>query len=247
MDNHMFQDVVFHQKKCNIAFSKLLLMSSTPVPFNNSWFVDLTDSQRELIFEHSNLLQFKKDETIIKQGFMADHILYLEKGMAKLSVDDQQRSTVFKIMASNSFIGLMCSFVKRNFDFSAVAIEPSVVRLIDRTIFEQMIRENGQFAVRIVQLMSLMTNKIVHDLVHLSHKNADGAICTILLELASVYKSNSFQMPFSRIELANTVGYSKESVIGCLSSLQKEKIIEVSGKNINIVDYKRLEIIAKNG
>ncbi len=222
-------------------------MTNTPPGKSSTWFVDLTPVQRKLIYKHSNLLHFKKDETIIKQGFMADHILYLEEGMAKLSVEDKNRSTVFKIIASNSFIGLMCSFVKRNFDFSAVAIQPSTVRLIDRVIFEQMIRENGNFAVRIVQLMSLMTNKIVHDLVYLSHKNADGAICTVLMELASVFKSNSFQMPFSRVELASTVGYSKESVIGCLSSLQKEKIIDISGKKVEILDSQRLEIIAKNG
>lgn len=222
-------------------------MTNIPAVKNNAWFVDLSPAQQKLIFEHSNLLQFKKDETIIKQGFMADRILYLEEGMAKLSIEDQQRSTVFKIIANDSFIGLMCSFVKRNFNFSAVAIQPCTVRLIDRAIFEQMIRENGKFAVHIVQLMSLMTNKIVHDLIHLSHKNVDGAVCTILTELAAVFKSNTFLLPFSRIELANTVGYSKESVIGCLSSLQKERIIDVSGKKIEILDSHRLKIIAKNG
>ncbi|MCK9451837.1 MAG: Crp/Fnr family transcriptional regulator [Bacteroidales bacterium] len=222
-------------------------MTNIPAVKNNSWFVDLSTAQQELIFEHSTLLQFKKDETIIKQGFMADRILYLEEGMAKLSVEDRQRSTVFKIIANDTFIGLMCSFVKRNFDFSAIAIQASTVRLIDRSIFEQMIRENGKFAVHIVQLMSLMTNKIVHDLVNLSHKNVDGAVCTVLTELASIFKSNTFLMPFSRVELANTVGYSKESVIGCLTSLQKEKIIKASGKKIEILDMNRLQVIAKNG
>jgi len=222
-------------------------MTNIPAVKNNSWFVDLSPAQQELIFEHSTLLRFKKDETIIKQGFMADRILYLEEGMAKLSVEDRQRSTVFKIIADNTFIGLMCSFVKRNFDFSAIAIQACTVRLIDRSIFEQMIRENGKFAVHIVQLMSLMTNKIVHDLVNLSHKNVDGAVCTVLTELASIFKSNTFLMPFSRVELANTVGYSKESVIGCLTSLQKEKIINASGKKIEILDMNRLQVIAKNG
>ncbi|MDY0076872.1 MAG: Crp/Fnr family transcriptional regulator [Bacteroidales bacterium] len=222
-------------------------MTNIPAVKNNSWFVDLSPAQQELIFEHSTLLQFKKDETIIKQGFMADRILYLEEGMAKLSVEDRQRSTVFKIIADDTFIGLMCSFVKRNFDFSAIAIQACTVRLIDRSIFEQMIRENGKFAVHVVQLMSLMTNKIVHDLVNLSHKNVDGAVCTVLTELASIFKSNTFLMPFSRVELANTVGYSKESVIGCLTSLQKEKIINASGKKIEILDMNRLQVIAKNG
>lgn len=222
-------------------------MTNTPAVKNKSWFTVLSPAQQELIFEHSTLLQFKKDETIIKQGFMADRILYLEEGMAKLSIEDRQRSTVFKIIANDTFIGLMCSFVKRNFDFTAGAIQACTVRLIDRAIFEQMIRENGKFAVHIVQLMSLMTNKIVHDLVNLSHKNVDGAVCTILTDLASVFKSNTFLLPFNRVELANTVGYSKESVIGCLSSLQKEKIINVSGKKIEILDMHRLQIIAKNG
>ncbi len=211
------------------------------------WHHSLTEEQKDQLFEHSYVLQFKKDETIIKQGVTAGHILFLEQGMAKLSVEDEQRSTVFKIIADDSFIGLMCSFVKRSFDFSAVAINPSSVRLIDRAVFEQTIRENGDYAVHIVQLMSLMTNKIVHDLVYLSHKNADGAISTVLMELSSVFKSNEFQMPFSRIELADTVGYSKESVISCLSSLQKDGIIKVSGKSIEILDSKRLELIARNG
>ena len=211
------------------------------------WSSTLSEEERDLVLENSTLVTFKKNETIIKQGYMADNILYLEKGLAKLSVDDNNRSTVFKIVADGTFVGLMCSFVKRTVDFSAVAINPSTIRLIDRDIFEGLIRNNGEFAVSIICQMSVMTNKIVHDLIYLSHKHADGAICTILMELSIIFKSNSFQMPFTRIELANTVGYSKESVINCLSSLQRENIIKTSGKNIEIIDPERLEIIARNG
>jgi CRP-like cAMP-binding protein len=214
---------------------------------SNYWLSALSNEEKDLVLENSTIVSFKKGETIIKQGYMADNILYLEEGMAKLSVEDNNRSTVFKIVADGTFVGLMCSFVKRTVDFSAVAIYPSTIRLIDRDIFERLIRENGEFAVSIVCQMSAMTNKIVHDLIYLSHKNADGAICTILMELSSIFKSNSFQMPFSRIELADTVGYSKESVISCLSSLQRENIIKASGKNIEIIDPERLEIIARNG
>jgi CRP/FNR family transcriptional regulator len=167
--------------------------------------------------------------------------------MVKLIIEDDERSTAFKILSDNTFIGLMCAFVKRSFDFSAVAITPSKVRLINRSVFEDAIRDNGDFAVYIVQLMSLMTNKLVRDLIHLSHKNADGAICTVLLELASVFKSNKFQMPFSRVELAHTVGYSKESVISCLSSLQRDGVLIASGKSIEILDMKRLETISRFG
>ncbi|MFW5757806.1 MAG: Crp/Fnr family transcriptional regulator [Bacteroidota bacterium] len=222
----------------------MAVKDDTAVPV---WVNPLSTEERDLIFEHSNLLYFKKKETIIKQGYTAGHILYMESGMAKLSIENHERSTVFKIISDNTFIGLMCSFVKRSFDFSAVAITPSRVRLIDRAVFEQLIRENGDFAVNIVELMSLMTNKIVHDLIHLSHKNVDGAICTVLMELTNIFNSTEFQMPFSRVELADTIGYSRESVISSLSSLQRDNILSVSGKNIHILDPERLKIIARNG
>ncbi|HSH52730.1 MAG TPA: Crp/Fnr family transcriptional regulator [Bacteroidales bacterium] len=214
---------------------------------HKTWYDYLTNEQHKLLINNSQFVNFNKGETIIKQGIAANNILYLEQGLVKLMVEKEKRSTAFKILSDNTFIGLMCAFVKRSFDFSAVAITPSQVRLINRSDFEEAIRSNGDFAVYITQQMSLMTNKVVHDLIQLSHKNADGAICTVLTELASIFKSHKFQMPFSRVELANIVGYSKESVISCLSSLQRDGVIIASGKFIEILDMKRLEIISRHG
>lgn len=211
------------------------------------WDDELTAAQKQLVEEHSTILEFSPNETIIKQGIAASHILYLESGMVKLSISQQQRQTIFKIVPAQSFIGIMCSFVKKCFDFSAVAIKTCRVRLIDRNIFEQLIRENGNFAVRMVELMSLSTNKIVHDLVNLSQKNVDGALSTILLDLGRILKSRCYQIPFTRQELADIIGYSKESVINSMSSLQRDGIIRVSAKNLEIIDEERLERIGRHG
>ena len=213
----------------------------------NSWYSYLDEYNRNQILSTSTVVDYNKGETIIKQGVAAGHITFLEKGMVKLTSSNKKRTSTFKIIADNTFIGLMCAFVKKRFDFSAIAIVPSTVRMIDRKLFEEAIRTNGDFAVYIVNEMSLTTNKIVTELIQLSQKNADGAICTILLELATVFNSNTFQVPFNRTEFADTVGYSKESVITCLSSLQQEGIIRVSGKTVEIIDMSRLETIATYG
>ncbi len=215
--------------------------------YNARWTEHLTVEQRQLVLDRSIVVDFSPGETIIKQGVAASHILYLESGMAKLSVSDKERSTTFKIVPGEAFIGIMCSFVKRSFDFSAVAIKPCRVRMVDRDVFEDIIRHNGEFAVQMVQLMSLTTNKIVRDLIYLSHKQADGALCTILMELAEIFGSSRFQLPFTRVELADTIGYSKESVIHSLSALQRDGIIRIAGKQIDILDMHRLETIARHG
>ncbi len=214
---------------------------------SNPWTNALTKKEKQRVQDHALTVDFSVGETIIKQGVAANHILYLESGMAKLMVSDKGKNTTFKIVPGESFIGLMCSFVQRSFDFSAIAIKQSRVRMIDRDVFEDLIRHNGEFAVEMVEYMSAATNKIVHDLIHLSHKNADGALCTILLELVRIMDSQTFHLPFTRTELADMIGYSKESVIHTLSSLQKEGILKASGKKVEILDMGRLDIISRHG
>ncbi len=212
-----------------------------------TWHEIVTEEERGQIMSSSELVSFRKGETVIKQGTAAGQIYFLESGMVKLMSEHHNRMTAFKILADNSFVGLMCSFAQRTFDFTAITITPSLVRIIERDLIERIIRNNGEFAMHVVEIMSVTTNKIVRDLIGLSHKHAEGAISTLLLELAEIFDSNSYRLPFSRVELADTAGYSKESVINCLSSLQRDGIISVSGKSVVIKDPERLQSIARHG
>lgn len=220
----------------------------TDLLFNNqNWQILLTEEERKQVLSNSILLSFGKGETIIKQGFVASHILFLEVGMAKLNVEDGKRNTTIKIITQGAFIGLMCSFVQKHVDFSAVAIVPSQVRLINREVFENIIRCNGKFAVNIVKLMSEMTNSLVYDLISLSHRNVNGSLAILLIDLRRLFDGDSFQIPFTRSEMADALGYSKESVINTLSGFQRNGLIKISGKTINIIHLERLKMIAENG
>lgn len=221
-----------------------------PVTVNveeTEWFSLLTEKQKELVLISSGRINYSDGETIIKQGFAASHILFLERGIIKLNVENKSKVTTFKIMKEGNFVGLMCSFVNKKLDFSAISVKDASVFLFDREIFEQIIRENGDFAVYIVKLISELTNTLVHNLIRLTHKNVNGAIATILLDLYSLYNLNSFTLPFNRDEMANALGYSKESIINTLSEFNRDEILEISGKRIIIKDMNKLISISING
>lgn len=211
------------------------------------WFALLTENQKETLLSSCGRINYSEGETIVKQGFAASHILFLEKGIIKLNVENKSKVTTFKIMKGGNFIGLMCSFVNKKLDFSALSVTDSSVFLFDRDIFEKIIKENGDFAVYIVKLISELTNAVVHNLIKLTHKNVNGAIATILLDLYSLYNLDSFNLPFNREEMANALGYSKESVINTLSEFNKDGILKISGKKINIIDIDKLVSISING
>ena len=213
----------------------------------DSWMEQLTPDQKEALISSSAILKFRRGETIIKQGTLASHIMFLEEGMAKLNFMEGEKDTTFSFATNGDFIGLMCSFVQKRLEFSAIAITNATVQIIDREVFEKSIKENGKFAVYIVKLMSELTNGVVHTLISLSHKNVNGALSTLLLSLSRVYASNSFQVPFTRDEMAAALGYSKESIINTLSEFHRDKIINISGRNLEILQPETLKIIAEKG
>lgn len=207
----------------------------------------LTQEQKELLKGSINRVKYRGGETIIKEGFAASHLLYLESGVVKLNAEKRGKSITFKILSSGNFIGLMCAFVNKKVDFSAVAATDSVVVLVERSMVETLIVENGNFALDLLKSVSEMTNEVVHHLINLTDKNLPGIMATLLLDLFSIFGSEHFTLPFTRSELADTIGYSKESVSNILSQFTQDDLIELSGKKVYLKELKKLQEIATFG
>ena len=62
-----------------------------------------------------------------------------------------------------------------------------------------------------------------------------------------IYQSNEFELPVSRREIADYIGMTTENVIRTLSEFRKDKIIKIFGKDIQIIDLRRLETISELG
>lgn len=210
-------------------------------------FDALSDSQRAELFGSITIVRYTKGETIVKQGFAMSSILFLEKGLVKLDVATDNQNTTISIVSAKAFVGLMCSFVERQVDFSVVALVDSEVSLIDKHVVDGLIRSNGEFASRMVHLMSLMTKEMVGELTRKNTKNSLGAIALTLLEFMKHFGNTKYALPLTRLELAEVVGFSKESVNLSLAWLAKDGLIVLSGKQVEIVDEERLRIIALNG
>lgn len=192
-------------------------------------------------------IDFSKGETIIKRGFVASNILFIESGLVKLDILNDGVYRTVDLIPEGSFIGIICTFASKNINFSAVAIENTRISLIDSSVFERMIKQNSEFAFSLIQHMSQISNNIVHSISRFTHKNIDGSVAILLIKLYHIYKSESFTLPFNRIVMAEIIAYSKESVINCLSRFNKDNIIKLSGKNIHIVNLEKLTIIATCG
>lgn len=207
----------------------------------------LTPEERNELIENKTDIDFNIGETIVKRGLSVNNVLYLIDGLVKLEfVNDGKLSTV-GLIHSHSFIGIICCFAFDKFDFTVTALEKTKVSFIDKDVFEKFIKTNGDFALNLIKHMSGVSNGLLHRITNLSQKNIDGALSILLLDFAELYNSNNFRLPMVRKELANMLGYSKESVINTLSKFNKEGIIKVSDRKIDIIDKEKLIQISKIG
>jgi len=207
----------------------------------------LTDDEKNELLENKLEIEFEAGETIIKKGLVASNIMYIEEGLAKLDIQTDSHLSTVSLVAPKSFIGIVCTFASHNFNFSAIALEKTRISIFDRNLFERLVHDNGDFACHIIKHMSSITNDLVHRVSRFIHKNIDGALSILLLDFCRIYKSDTFILPIKRKEMANMLGYSKESVINTLSKFNKEGIIHVHEKKIEIIDKQKLQQIGEIG
>lgn len=207
----------------------------------------LSDVEKEDLVNNKTDIEFSAGETIIKRGVIVSNVLYITEGLVRLEIINDNKLSTIAIVEPHCFIGIVCCFAFKKFDFTATAIENSKISFIDIEIFKKFISTNGKFSLALIEHMSGVANGIFHKITRNSNKNIDGALSIILLDFVKIYKSKSFTLPVVRKELADILGYSKESVINTLSKFNKEGIINISDRNIIILKPEKLKQISKIG
>jgi len=203
----------------------------------------------EKIEKTSVKLNFRKGETILKQGGVPTHIVFLEKGIVKFNYENEvNKNLIITIVSAPKILGGANLFYKDNNLFSFIAVEDCEVILMDTKVLENILMENSKFAMMMFQVASEMFKKSVINFISLAHKQKEGRIADIVLYLAAeVYHEHSFFLSLTRKEIAEFAGCSTENVIMTLSKWQNEKIISIDGKKVEIIDLEKLKLISKIG
>jgi len=100
----------------------------------NSVFSDLSDSDKEILFNHHSCNRYKKGEFIFKEGGRPGSLICLVEGKVKIFKEGVGgREQIIRLAKPGGFIGYRALFAKENYLASAIAIEESIVCSIDKT------------------------------------------------------------------------------------------------------------------
>lgn len=197
---------------------------------------------------HCNHVYFDKGETIYKQGAPISQVSYLKTGLVKIVQNNCKRNFIHCITSYNEFLGLTDIFYHSNYMASAITLAPTEICHIDRCFFLDLIERNGKFAKAVLHQLSQKSSYSLERIVNLIHKQLPGRLADMLLFFMNeVFKTHQFEIPLSRMELADYVGVAKKSFIRTLMEFKNDGIIDVDGKKLEIIEYGLLERLSKLG
>jgi CRP-like cAMP-binding protein len=208
----------------------------------------LNDDEIDVLCNNCAEAQFEAGDNIVKQGALSTNVAYIKSGLVKIHIKGPLRERIMKIIKAPSYLCLPSTFGDKINHFSATAIEKTSVCFIDVTIFKRFIYENGDFAYQIILDLSKSELQNFHSCLNNAQKQNIGRIADAILFFAGeIYNSNTFALPVSRQDLADLTGITRESASRILTDFHKEKIIEIKGRQVNILNEKLLKQISEKG
>ena len=209
----------------------------------------LSDEQAARIAGNINPVKYKKREVIFRQNTRTSHLMFVKSGLVKIYKEGRNsRTVILKVAVENEFIGLMSVFGDKLHQYSAAAISDAEVCDIDIMQFKAILLDNTRYQMQILNTVSLNGLFIFNRLLGLSYKQLPGRIADVILYFSNeIYKSEIFSFPFTRQELAEFAGTTKESFIRTLTEFKNDKIIDIDGSNIKINSMDILNTLSQLG
>ncbi len=212
------------------------------------WFNDLSDELLQKVANNQVKLAYNKGEILSKQGGFASHIVFLTKGLIKIYKEHNDKNLILKIVKPGEFIGLSSLYNKGLFNYSAASIDSSGVYSISADVIKYLIKNNSDFAEKIISQINQNMSQFFERIISLTQKQLHGRIADVILHLSrEIYEADKFNMLLTRRDIAEFCGMSTESAIRILKEFHNDKIVNIEGKNLEVISYQLLERLSEVG
>jgi len=212
-------------------------------------FQMLSIEEVELVRASKTQVLFRKGENLTKQGAFASYVLFVLTGFAKQYVEGNGKyNHNLRIIKPGEFVGLSSVFGKNTFNYSTVALTDTQVFLIEKEVLVNVSKQNGQFAYNIIRRYSEQNSTLFDAIRNMVYKQMNGRIADTLLYLSPEnFDDEDIASLLTRKEIAEFANLTTESTVKILKSFEKDGLIRLDEKRIEILDGSRLAEISKNG
>ena len=211
-------------------------------------FKELTVDELIQINKNRVELNFKRGETIFKQGALAAHLVYIKAGLVKVYREHQGQELVLSLETKGKMLGLHTIGTLNIYPYSVTAFDDVSVCLIDISSVKTLIESNAKFATKLFNLISEDALFLYDRMACLTIKQLHGRFADLLLCLSlRIYKRKIFKVPLTKKDMAAIMSMSQESFSRVIKEFNDDGILEFTGNQINILNFEKVRSLSMYG
>lgn len=225
--------------------------SNCSCPFYEFRSGERTDGAGELdciVNESTHHVEFAAGDVLFVQGQRSRSLYSLGSGMVKICTHTAAgREQIIGLSSPRNLLVGLQSLNDGHYAYTAIAASRvRACRINHRALLAQA-REQGDVALRLVEALNAQLAHSRALMEVMGHHSAAAKIAALILLMMpqSAHGNCGFSMPFSRVEMANLLGLSEETVCRAMARMKREGAIYAPRGHIEIRDWDRLHEIAE--
>jgi CRP-like cAMP-binding protein len=208
----------------------------------------LSDEEIEQLSCNCALVNFKKGDSLIKQGTFSTNIAYLRSGLAKIHIAGPYHEQIVRIIKAPTYLGLPTTFGDKINQYSVTVIEKAEVCFIDMNAFRFLLRANPDFSYEVLLEICRNELEVFNRCANRTQKQIRGKIADVIIEFSDkIFGSDTFTFPLSQEDIGNLVDSSRESISRVMTEFNRDGIINLKGKRVEILNRNSLLMISSKG
>ena len=210
---------------------------------------ELVEKELDFLQNKKKQLVYSKDENIFKQGAFAPNVIYVQSGLVKVYLQTSQNKKVnISVAKAGDFLALSSVFGEDVYTYSSLALKDTQVCMIDKERLKELLYKNNDFAMRVTSNNYKNEKHLLRIIKNISYKQMRGKMASALIYLSQKeFLAEDIFHFLTRQDIADFASISTESAIKFLKEFEKDKLLKLSGKDIEILNYEELLAIAKSG
>lgn len=207
---------------------------------SNSIFKHLSKEEIERVNFDKTHEQFKRGSIIYRENSRINGCYCVEKGIIKVfktGIDGKEQ--IIRFAQRGDIIGFRSVLSNELACTTAEVLDEATTFYIPSETLIYLVKSNGNFSMELMQLTCKELGEANAYITDIAQKTVRERLAEILIHLKNEFRldeNNILQISLTREELANIVGTATESVIRLLSEFKQDKLIELNGRKIKILD-----------
>ncbi|MCF8374090.1 MAG: Crp/Fnr family transcriptional regulator [Bacteroidales bacterium] len=207
---------------------------------NNAIFAHLTKDEIARLELEKSCNHHKRGTLLYQEGNRINGFYCINKGIVKLyKTGIEGKEQIIKFAKKGDVIGYRSILSNEMACTTAKIIEDSTLCYIPGEFLITLVKTNTNFAMELMQLACKELKEANNFITDIAQKSVRERLAEILVYLKEDFDLDNdgvLQISLTREELANMVGTATESVIRLLSEFKGDKLIELTGRKIKIIN-----------